>query len=149
MKEKKENKKQEMHIPWAREKKERKHPGDECLLGLVLVSMVVVSSPLLVPWLCHPIIILLFPHHCHPCHLFLLSLSFYSPGSLLSTHNPPCEQVLTMVVVGAWGCSPPHFVPLLSLLSFPTVLTLVIIPFVGSSPPIVFFPLAILLCHCQ
>ena len=32
--------------PWAREKQE-KHPGDECLLGLVVVSVVVVSlSPL-------------------------------------------------------------------------------------------------------
>ena len=73
------------------------------------------------------VVISLFPHRCHlPC-LFLLSL--------LSTHNPPCEQVLTMVVVGAWGSSPPvvssHrrpvvFLLLLPLLSVPLIIIILL-----------------------
>jgi hypothetical protein len=96
----KEKKKQETCILWAREKKERKHPGDEHLLGLVLVSMVVVLSFLFILQSSHPVIIPLFPHHCHPCHMFHLSSSSYSPRSSSSTHDPSCKQVLTTVVVG-------------------------------------------------
>ena len=78
----------------------------------------------------------LFPHCCHPHCLFLLLSSSYSPGSLLTTHDPPCEQVLTMVVVGAWGSSSPSF----HSLSLPAVFALVIIPIIGSclGTPIVF-----------
>ena len=117
---------QDMHVPWAREKKGR-NPGDTCLLGLVSPCHPLTICRLLVPIIVVPSLFIivsspLFLSLSFLSPLFLslssssLSFSFSSPlfspccllspcphcwRPSLSAYGAPCKQLLAAVGVGA------------------------------------------------